>query len=247
MITAAHANATTIVADFSNPVLQGNYTGTDGSQVYEDNTATASYFISNNLNPALAGTPPAQQTGSEIEWGSGTGDPAFSLLIFFGKQVPANPDQTFDLGTLVYLNGTSDFDSLIFGASVTFFAADGTLVNPVCNPATMACGSSAIDIVTTANLSQPGSEAHDADYLSLSGVANQTFNVFEGATATAELYGHFVGDPTIALDSIVLNPGQQANGFIGDGQPSAVPEPATFALFGLGGLALGIVRRVRSN
>jgi hypothetical protein len=245
------AQASTIVAMFSNPVLQGNYIQTDGTPLPLDNSSTANYFIQNSLDPATIGTPPFfQQTASQLSWGAFDSSVTypFSLLLFFGKQVPGDPSQTFDMGELVYLNGTSFQQTLIFGATMTLFATDTTLTNPTCDPVTMACGVSTINIVTTANLGLQGDptfQAHDADFISISGAANQTFNVYEGSIATAELYGRFVGDPQIVVDSIVLNPGQELNGFIGNGQGQVAPEPASMVLFGAGLVALLVIRTCR--
>ena len=220
-----------ILGVFSDPVLQGNIIPLAGGQSYYDNSQTASYLISNSTDGTLGGTPPGQQTGSQLTWGN---TPGFSSLVFFGKPVAADPTTPFDLGTIEFGNGTSQLSSLIFGATMTFYLGQpgpNTIV-----PGAPSIGSSALDIVTTANLGVAGSEAHDADFISLSGLANQTFNVFEGAYASAELYGYITGDPVLHLTSIVLNPGQEANGFIGNGQP--VPEPTSLAL-GLVGIGVG--------
>jgi hypothetical protein len=233
-----------IVASFSNPALSGNIIPLAGQQSYFDNSSTAVYSIYNSSDPTTSGTPPVQSTGSQLNWGAGDfPDPNFSNLTFFGRPVPANASVPFDLGFLRYTNGTSDLSSLIFGGTLTFYATnDGTNLIPI--------GSTFINIVTTSNLSVAGSEAHDADFISLSGIANKTFNVYEGATAGAEIYGYITGDPQLTLTDIVLAPGQSANGFIGNGQPASLPEPSPLFLgliAALGSTAFAWTRRNRRD
>src|SRR5262249_40739068 len=144
-------------------------------------------------------------------------------IFFFGKEVPADPTTPFDLGTVVFANGTSALDSLIFGASISFYAG---LPEPNASAAgVIPLGSSQISIMTTNN----GFNIYeDADFITFQGVANKSLNAFEGAFASAELYGTITGDPVLTITDIVLDPGQELNGFIGNGQ--IVPEPTTVAM-----------------
>jgi hypothetical protein len=230
-----------IVAAFSDPVLSGNLLPLPGNPSYFDNTSTAFDFINNSTDTTLGGTPLLQQTGSQLVWGN---SPGFSSLTFFGRPIPADPSVPFDLGFLAFGNGTSQLNSLIFGATITFYLAPP---NSTLAPGTESIGSSTINIVTTANLGVAGSEAHDADFISLSGLAGQTYNVYEGAAAGAELYGYIVGDPVLHLTGFVLAPGQSGNGFIGNGQPAvSTPEPSTLALAGISTLcSLAVAQRRR--
>jgi hypothetical protein len=230
-----------LVGEFSDPVLQGSIIPLAGQPSYYDNTSSAVYSVSNSTDPTLVGTPPVQHTGSQLNWGVLPGTtPDFSSLVFFGRPIPADPSQPFDLGTIEFTNGTSQLTSLIFGATLNFYATtDGQVLDAV--------GSSAINIVTTANLGVAGSEPHDADFVSFSGIANKTLNVFEGAVGSAELYGYIVGDPVLVLTDIVLNPGQSNSAFIGNGQPPApTPEPSALVMAAIGTLGcLGYAWRRR--
>jgi hypothetical protein len=238
--TAAWCRADTVVGVFSDPQLTGSLVALDGTNQFMDNTSTAFYSIVNSTTPALPGAT-QQSTGSALTWGA---NPGSSTIVFTGKTVPSDPYQTFDLGTITFNNGTSDLNSLIFGAKLTLYATpNGTISSSQPN------GDSTLSIVTTANLGLGGTEQHDADFVTLSGIANQSFNVLEGAGATAELYGKFVDDPTIVLTSIVLNPGQDNVAFIGNGQPVPVPETSSLlvgaGIFGLIGFEWLRQRRFR--
>jgi hypothetical protein len=221
----------TILGEFSNPVLQGSVLDPipPDTGVY-DNTSTAFDEIFNSTNGAVGGTPPSQQFGSVLIWGE---NPGASSLLFFGHPVPADPTTPFDLGTLVFFNGTSALNSLIFGATITFYV--GLPQPDAIQPGAEPIGSSTMGIDTTVN---NGDLFHDADFLTFTGIANQSLNAFEGASVTAELYGYITGDPVLTLTNIVLDPGQSGNGFIGDGQLTNTPEPTTALLLGTGLLAL---------
>lgn len=70
-------------------------------------------------------------------------------------------------------------------------------------------------------------------------------NVFEGSTATFILQGKIVGDPTLELTQLLIAPGSESSGFVGNGRP--VPEPGTFVLLGVGFAAAALLRRARRS
>jgi len=97
-------------------------------------------------------------------------------------------------------------------------------------------------LATTANT---GTTAQNADYITFSGLANKSFNVFEGATAIGGLVGFIIGDPVLSLTDITVSQGQSANGFVGNSPPLPVSEPASLTLLGGALLGLGLMRRRR--
>jgi hypothetical protein len=101
-----------------------------------------------------------------------------------------------------------------------------------------------VDMVPVATTLNTGTAAQNADWVgpfNTNAGTPPSFNVYEGATATAELFGIITGDPMVELTKLVLNPGQDAFAFIGNGQP-LVPEPATLSLLGSGLLGLAMAR-----
>jgi hypothetical protein len=186
----------TIVGLFSNPVTAGNYIPIGGEDTtpytlaFEDDTGTAVY--------TGFGT-------DSITWGTYTGVPdPFSQVTFVGNSFTnVAPGQLFDLGTFTFSNGTSELDSLIFGATLTLSVTGGATITPEVTQ---------IGIETTAN-GNPTAE-QDADFLAFSQFP-QTFQVLEGDTAHAELYGMIVGDPGVVATTIVLDPADSGSGFIG--------------------------------
>jgi|ERR1019366_3217515 hypothetical protein len=222
-----------VVATFSDPVLTGIvYDGATGYPSYYDNTSTAVYGIANSTDPTLIGTPPRQQFGSGITWGS---NPTNSSLVFFGAPIPTDYVQgnPFDLGTIYFNNGTSDVTTLIFAATMTFYyTVDGNISDA------SKIGVDYLKIYTTFNT---GTDRQNADFITLSGLTGVSFNVYEGAGATAELWGYIEGDPTLTLTGMTLDPGQEGNGFIGNGQ--VTPEPSSLALLGSGVVGLAAFAR----
>lgn len=230
----------TILGIFSNPVLTGSVADdpASGQSTYEDNTGTAVVGINNSTNPTLFGTPPEQAYGSVLVWGANPGN---SELDFFGAQIPANYASPFQLGTLTFTNGTSALNSLIFGATLSFY--DNTV-----SPSTF-LGSDQIVITTTSNVA--GSPPLDDDYLNICGnnsdicaTSIEAVESTEGGTGvTVNFTGTIVGDPTLKVLSVALAGGQTAgtNGFIGNDPPigGTTPEPGTAPMLA-GALLMGL-------
>jgi len=243
--TCAQANVVqgTILGIFSNPILSGNVANDPflGQLTFFDNTGTAVVSINNSVDPTVAGTPLQQTTGSAMNWGALSGGVGFSTLVFFGAPIPSNYTTPFHVGTFTFHNGTSDLNSLIFGATLSFY-------DNVVSPQTF-LGSDQIIITTTSNLGQ--SPAQDADYINVCGnqsnICSSSIEAIEdtegGTGVTANLFGTIVGDPMLDLSMVQLAPGQSAltNGFIGtDPALGTVPEPGTWALIPAA-LALGFL------
>jgi hypothetical protein len=218
-----------------------------GQTTYFNNTAASSSIV-NSVNPATTGTPPIQSTGSALIWGDnngGAGQP--STLDFFGATIPSDINQNFLLGRLTFGNGTSSLTSLIFGATISFYAGSVSLQNFL--------GTDTISITTTSNLLQ--STAQDSDYINICGnqsnICGSSIQAVEssqgGNGLTVDLYGTIVGDPQLFINLVTLAPGQSetTNGFIGDSVPP-VPEPSTWAMMILGFAGVGFMAyRRRTN
>jgi PEP-CTERM motif len=248
----AHANGITpgtIIGVFSDVGASGEYLNSPalGEAQYVNNAGTAVYSITNSSATSVYGSPPTQTTGSSLKWGTypaGEGvspDEAYSELNFFGGVVPSDIHEPFQIGTITFLNGTSILSSQIFSADISFY--DNTV-----SPSTY-LGTDQIYISTTNNFYQATSQ--DADWINICGNGSNICNTrveavetYEGGTGvTADLYGSIVGDPTLAISSVAMAPGQTAtgNGFIGEGRQMAtsVPEPSTWAMLLAGFAGLG--------
>jgi PEP-CTERM motif len=251
------AGGGTIIGIFSDPIYSGFVTHDptiSSPPTYFDNTATAplSLSIVNSTDPTLAGTPPLQATGSKLQWGSDASvDPSeqFSELIFFGAPVPADIHEPFEAGVITYLNGTSDLDSLIFGASLSLY-------DNVVSPQTY-LGTDQIIITTTSNLDVD--LAQDADYINICGngsnICGSSIEAYEdsegGTGVTADLDGQIVGDPQLQFTDVTVSPDQLATGGLVGNEPAAgiIPEPSTWAMMmlGFGGLGLLGYRAKRAS
>jgi hypothetical protein len=239
----------TIIGIFSDPIYSGFVTHDptiSSPPVYFDNSATAplSLSIVNSTDPTLAGTPALQATGSKLQWGSDASvDPSeqFSELIFFGAPVPANIHQPFEAGVITYLNGTSNLNSLIFGASLSLY-------DNVVSPQTY-LGTDTVIITTTSNLGV--SLAQDADYINICGngsnICGSSIEAYEdsegGTGVTAVLQGQIVGDPQLQFTDVTVSPDQLATGGLVGNEAAAgiIPEPSTWVMIMLGFAGIGLV------
>jgi hypothetical protein len=150
------------------------------------------------------------------------------------------------LGTITFANGTSDLNSLIFGATLSFYANS---VSP-----TTYLGSDQVIITTTSNIAAV--QPVDNDYINICGdssnICASSIEAVEstegGSGITVNLTGRIVGDPVLFLDSVSLAPGQTdtENGIIGNSPAVGedTPEPGTWTML-TGALALGfgMIRR----
>lgn len=206
-----------INAAFSNPVLAGENIALDGQRVFEDHSGTAVYSFVNNGSVA------------EVIWGDdngGAGSP--SEVVFFGNTVSAMPiGQEFQLGTVTFNNGTSTVGTSIFGATLTLFVPQDPSVTPL---------TTNLQILTTRNHAPP-IPFLDADYLTFPAPTYVNFHVYEGAGATAIVWGRFVGDPELVITRLELAPDQVGNGFL-----SEAPEPSSWILMGSGVLLFAAFR-----
>ena len=239
----------TIIGIFSDPIYSGFVTHDptiSSPPVYFDNSATAplSLSIVNSTDPTLAGTPALQATGSKLQWGSDASvDPSeqFSELIFFGAPVPANIHEPFEAGVITYLNGTSNLNSLIFGASLSLY-------DNVVSPQTY-LGTDTVIITTTSNLGV--SLAQDADYINICGngsnICGSSIEAYEdsegGTGVTAVLQGQIVGDPQLQFTDVTVSPDQLATGGLVGNEAAAgiIPEPSTWVMIILGFAGIGLV------
>lgn len=221
VVDASPLYSGTITGTFTAPILSGNLIETDGSVSFLDNSASQFLTYSGEGTPTFnwgnydGGTPPLPPNV-----------PDHSTLQFLGLDFTNRaPDEVFKLGTLTFTNGTSFVDTIVFGITLTIGVVD---FNVAIDPAVTQVG-----ILTTLN--GDVDPFRDADFVSFD-VLPLTFHVFEGATATADLFGYIHGDPQVVISGISLPPGQP--GFL-----APVPEPGTYALILTGLALLGLVAR----
>jgi hypothetical protein len=238
LLCSGNIQADTIIGVFSNPILQGSVADdpVSGANTYFDNTGTALDTIVNPNNPALGGTPPIQQYGNFVLWGT----EASSEIDFFGGQIPGNPTTPFEIGTFTFSNGFSELNQLVFGFTISFY---DTNVGPA-----SFLGSDTMIITTTQDLT--GFPPGDDDYInicgtfsSICGTSIEAVETSEGGTGvTAILYGTITGDPTLSITSVALGTGQNGtvNGFLGtDPAIGAItPEPGTWMMLAFGASVL---------
>ena len=165
--------------------------------------------------------------------------PIYSSLVFAGSTFNNQPgNQTFDLGTITFLNGTSTLDSLLFGGTLTLTALDFAN-QPI---ASITQSINPFDVFTTVNTGI--SPERDADLIFFKNIA-VSFNVAEGATSTATVRGAIVGDPDLIVSGLA-NP--TTGGTVGIGPSAFTPEPASWvtALAGLVAVA-AIAKRKKAQ
>ena len=139
------------------------------------------------------------------------------------------------------MNGTSDLNSLIFGASLSLY-------DDVVSPETY-LGTDTVIITTTSNLGVD--LAQDADYINICGngsnICGSSVEAYEdsegGTGVTADLTGQIVGDPHLQFIDVTVSPDQLATGgLIGsEAAMGVIPEPSTWAMIMLGFAGLGLM------
>jgi hypothetical protein len=241
-VTAASAATAEdqIIGVFSDPIYSGFDANNPnvGDKLFIDNssTAPASTFIEGGTLTWGAEPPPPPTVGTN-----------FSQLTFTGSFVPFGDQNTpVQLGTITYTNGSSATDSIIFGATLTFF------LNGI------ALGSDQVSITSTLNQSSGTSLTEpqvqlDADYINICGASSnicslglQAFENTEGTSGTAfsnpvvaALYGTYQIDPGVQLTDLAY---QSGDGVVSD-RSAPTPEPSTWALLLIGFLGLGAIGR----
>lgn len=215
-----------IVGQWSNPIFRGCTADAVNRSALScsDNTTSAVYSIA---NATTTGGPLAKSVLTEgANLSPQPGDPPISssVVTFIGGTIPASRETVpFVIGSIAFTNGTSFDDTGIYGATLNLFASNGF--------AAVFIGSETVQFNTTFNT---GTNAQNADYLTFSGLAGLSFEVYEQATASGSLFGLVIGDPETTLTGLTIDPGQSQNGFIGTDAPLPLPtpEPATVALIG---------------
>ena len=223
-----------VYGQWEDPVFVGTLLDGATGLVYPPGTVDTSTSASYSLGGATPGSP------TTITWGANTCSPCTapisSSATFTGDVIPAGYDsEVFPIGSFNYTNGSSVNGSEIFGATLVLYAVDPTLGN-------IPIGS--VDFKFTATVND-GTAVQNADYLNVEGIST-SFNVLEGDSASASLYGIIDG---FEPEYFQLDPGQTGGGFIGDSlpAPSSVPEPSTWAMMivGFGGLGFACYRNRR--
>jgi hypothetical protein len=177
----------TIIGVFDSIVYQGcvwNGPGPTNGICGINNTSTAPPFVMG-------------VGGSTLRWGtSGTVPPSenFSSVTFEGGKVPdqlfsdcstANLVHCFRVGKFIFLNGSSQGDSIIFGATLNFYDNSVSL------------GSMDVLISSTQNI---GTIMEDSDYVNICGNNSMICN----ATITKSLNAN---EPTEVMCSSTMPPG----------------------------------------
>lgn len=234
------AKADTITGVFSDPVLFG--------YVLND-PAVGALTLENDAGSAVIGTATpggASCAGSNVLcWGAAPdlnlpGSEQYSKLVFTGStSFNSSSSASQKIGAISYLNGTSDLDALIFGATLSFYD-NHVLV-----------GSDSVIISTTSNQYSgmgltPAQLQTDADYINICGHASnicgssvEAYEDSEGGTGVlVDLSGSLIGDPTLVLNKVNLDPSEgscKTCGVVGN-EPSRgeVPEPSGLALMSAG-------------
>lgn len=230
-----------VTATFTDPVLIGVLVNdpASGDDTFSDDSATAVYsgVGTNSLSWGTApdlGIPAAEQF-SQLTF---TGNPAVNLSSSTSQQI----------GTMSFLNGTSDTGTVIFGATITFYANANML------------GSDSLIITTTQNqYSGTGLTTAqlqtDADWINICGFSSDICNLALASYEDSEtgMLSPVVAKLTAKLDfeltDIAVTADTSNLGTVAT-LPALgeVPEPSsltlTFTL--LGGCGLGLMRRRRT-
>jgi hypothetical protein len=234
VLCAAEAQATGVTTltgvvqgTWNTPVLTGDLLdGATGKPTAANNSATASCDLTGC--PVGVGSFGADT----LVWGLRPTSSSINVNGHFFSNVPLNTP--FDAAQITYFNGTSDTTTLIFGATLhlTFILPFNQVGPDVADPIDIP-----VNLVTTINT---GTAKQNADWVGPFGTPKPlTFNVLEGQSATAELWGEFVGDPGFAPTLLIST---SPNGFIGHGKP--VPEPGVWAMLMVGmGMVGSALRR----
>ena len=186
-----------------------------------------------------------------MRWGTDTGFPAsetYSQLVFSGASgLPASFTTPMQIGTIYFLSGTSALDTLIFGATLSFYLNSVSLANFV--------GSDNVTITTTNNQNMstgltPTELQTDADYINICGndsnICGSSIEAYEDSEGDIGL----TVDLDATLDGLILTsvspaPGQDplTSGVVGNLPPLGISEPASFVLLSGGLLGLAGMRR----
>jgi hypothetical protein len=231
-----------VTGQWSAPILAGSLINPAdlANPTSSDNTQTALC----NLSPCAFAPPNyVNDESTSLVWGGGDFAVPSSRVTFVGESFSGvlpnlieigQAGTTFRLGTLTYTNGTSLLSTLIFGGRLTLTV---TLENDESVVVPFAIN---LDIRTTNNTGTPDQNADFLDFTTQLGtVAPVSFNVLEGETATAIVWGQIVGDPFLFATGLTLDPNSVGKGFVGTGLPDdPVPAPLPIALlvFGLLGM-----------
>lgn len=223
---------------FKDPILSGQYIMTDGTLGSRDNSTTyvASGMGTNAITwGACPETPVPPDT--TFACGDNGGAPRFSALSFAGATFTGiAPETPFRLGTFTFTNGTSRPWSSIFGVTteIRISLAD---TSDVVVPRVVAT-----QLWATSNRPVPpdANAAWNADFVYFI-AEDVSFNVLEGATAKADLWGMIVGDPTLEFTKLEVT--TPATGYIASGPSDyGIPAPGTLVLLGIALASLGVSR-----
>lgn len=233
-ILAAEATAGTFTGfsrgAFGSAVTNGYVWGLSGRETtLTDNAATA----------VFSGFDGVEGTTAIAKWGNypiadfplPDGVDKESTLQFDGAEFSdVIGNQTiFKIGGITYINGTSEIQTLLFGGTLTITPLrvdGGYLADPLVIP---------FRIETTRNV---GSPAFNADFVVFETATGEVGAfVYEGASATFNIYAKIIGDPMTSFQMLTLDPASVGSGFIAGSSPA--PEPASLLLAGaaLAGLA----------
>ena len=158
--------------------------------------------------------------------------------------------EPFEAGVITFLNGTSNLNSLIFGASLSLYDNSVSPQNYL--------GTDQIIITTTSNLGVD--LAQDADYINICGngsnICGSSIEAYEdsqgGTGVTVDLMAQIVGDPQLQFTDATLAPVQtnlldpnSPPGFTGlvgnEAAGGVIPEPSTWSMIILGFAGIGFI------